>query len=104
LPHCINSVEFSVDGRRIVTASDDKTARLWDAENGRLLKSFNHPTAVMSASFSGDGARIITSCNDTSARIWSALTGTLIRTLTGEPRWNDVADSSARADSGQVYS
>ena len=29
------AASFSPDGRRIVTASDDKTARVWDAESGK---------------------------------------------------------------------
>jgi len=33
----VNSASFSRDGRRIVTASDDHTARLWDAETGRPI-------------------------------------------------------------------
>ena len=33
------SAAFSPDGKRIVTASDDKTARLWDAETGKPIAS-----------------------------------------------------------------
>ncbi len=33
----INSAQFSPDGQRVVTASDDNTARLWDAANGKPL-------------------------------------------------------------------
>ncbi|MFN4090798.1 MAG: hypothetical protein ACK4QW_17380, partial [Alphaproteobacteria bacterium] len=35
----VNSAAFSADGRRIVTGSDDRTARVWDAETGRQIVS-----------------------------------------------------------------
>ena len=32
------SAAFSPDGERVVTASDDGTARIWDAESGAQLE------------------------------------------------------------------
>lgn len=80
----INGVEFSPDGKRIVTASDDGTARVWDTATGVLrLTLRGHTNWLWQASFSPDGTRIVTASRDLTARIWDAKTGAPIRTLTG---------------------
>ena len=57
----VSSAQFSPDGARIVTASDDKTARVWDAATGKSLATLaGHESDVWSAQFSPDGARIVT--------------------------------------------
>jgi WD40 repeat protein len=58
----VNSAAFSPDGKHIVTASDDETARLWDAESGKPIGEplRGHEGWVLSAAFSPDGKRIAT--------------------------------------------
>ena len=52
---------FSPDGSRIVTASGDRTANVWDARTGAVVLTLKgHADAVHSASFSPDGSRIVT--------------------------------------------
>jgi WD40 repeat protein len=52
---------FSPDGVRIVTASEDKTARIWDAATGKEVAVLRgHEGAVLSAAFSPDGSQILT--------------------------------------------
>ena len=53
---------FSADGARIVTASDDKTARIWDAKTGEPVgKPLRHEVQrLIRLIFSADGARIVT--------------------------------------------
>jgi WD40 repeat protein/serine/threonine protein kinase len=72
----VRSAVFSADGRRVVTASWDKTARIWDAATGVALTSLvGHTDRVWSAAFSPDGRRVVTASHDKTARIWDAATG-----------------------------
>jgi WD40 repeat protein len=74
------SAAFSPDGARIVTASNDTTARVWDAASGQEMASLKgHEGPVWSAAFSPDGARIVTASADTTARVWAVHWATLMR-------------------------
>src|SRR5208283_3357480 len=69
----VRSAVFSPDGRRVLTGSDDETARLWEAESGKLLVTFQgHTGGVNSAVFSPDGRRVLTASADKTARLWEA--------------------------------
>jgi WD40 repeat protein len=85
----ITSAVFSPDGRRVLTASEDETARLWEAESGKLLATFQgHTDYVDSAVFSPDGRRVLTvSGGDRTARLWEAESGKLLATFQGHTRW-----------------
>jgi WD40 repeat protein len=72
----VESAVFSPDGRRILTASWDRTARLWDAGTGAPVQVLRgHKGAVQSAVFSPDGRRILTASWDRTAWLWDAETG-----------------------------
>jgi eukaryotic-like serine/threonine-protein kinase len=72
----VYSVEFSADGRRLVSGSSDGTARVWDAYSGRALSPpLVHTGEVVCASFSPDGQRVVSASSDHTARVWDALTG-----------------------------
>ncbi len=72
----VSSASFSPDGTRILTSSQDKTARIWDVETGNQLgPPLRHSGNVNCAAFSPDGSRIVTASDDDSAQIWDAATG-----------------------------
>jgi WD40 repeat protein len=78
----IASAAFSPDGTRVVTASQDKTARIWDAATGKaIIVLRDHEGAVNSGAFSPDGTRVVTASEDRTARIWDAATGEAIAVL-----------------------
>ena len=74
----VENVVFSPDGARILTASRDKTAKLWDAASGKLLASFDHQSRVLQGVFSPDGTRILTASADMTAKLWDATSGKLL--------------------------
>jgi WD40 repeat protein len=68
------SAQFSPDGMRILTASDDKTVRVWDVATGKLVVTLaGHEAGVRSVQFSPVGTRILTASQDKTGRLWDVL-------------------------------
>jgi WD40 repeat protein len=68
--------DFSPDGTRVVTASEDHTARLWDVATGQPVGAvLEHKGPVVHAEFSKDGRWVLTASRDGTARVWSAASG-----------------------------
>ncbi len=83
----IIDVAFSPDGKYVLTGSDDKTARLWDAQTGSELRRFQgHIYRVNGVAFSPNGRYVLTGGSDNIARLWyteyHATIGDLCRRLT----------------------
>jgi WD40 repeat protein/serine/threonine protein kinase len=75
---------YSPDGTRVVTASRDHTARVWDARTGAQLGVLSgHTDIVYCAAYSPDGTRVVTASRDHTARIWDAHTGAQLAVLSG---------------------
>jgi WD40 repeat protein len=80
----VSGVAFSPDGTRIVTGSNDGSAKVWDADAYQELQTLNgHRADVRSVAFSPDGTRIVTGSNDGTAKVWDADTYRELRTLMG---------------------
>jgi WD40 repeat protein len=91
------SAGYSPDGQRIVTASTDGTAKVWEAQTGiELLTLTGHDGRVNSVGYSPDGQRIVTASK--TARVWEAQTGQELMTLKGH---DNLLWSAAYSPDGQ---
>ncbi|MFP4280462.1 MAG: AAA family ATPase, partial [Halochromatium sp.] len=64
------SIAFAPDGKQLVTASLDKTARLWDRHGDPIAILAGHQDRIYRAEFSPDGRWLLTGSRDGSLRIW----------------------------------
>lgn len=78
----VYAVDYSPDGKYIVTAHNDGTAWLWDATTGKALATFKgHTGPLRRAKFSPDGHYILTTSIDGTVRTWEAPSGKALATL-----------------------
>lgn len=78
----VDWLQFSPDGKSILAAHKDQTARLYEVETGRMVAKFSGKGNCTCARFSSDGQEVVTSWTDQNLRVFS-LEGSLKRTLRG---------------------
>jgi WD40 repeat protein/serine/threonine protein kinase len=79
----ILDASFSRDGTRVVTASRDHSARVYDAASGQTTATLRegHGFLASRAIYFHDGRRLLTAGGDNTARIWDAATGTQLHAI-----------------------
>ena len=81
-------VKFSPDGTKLASASQDKTAIIYDTQNFEVLHRLKeHTKEVTYVAWSPDGTKLITASKDSKAKVWDVETGTCLTTF--EHRTND---------------
>ncbi|MBD2568499.1 eIF2A-related protein [Anabaena lutea] len=80
----INAVAFSPDHKILVTASADKTIKIWNSQNYQLLKTITgHQNRVTNISISPDNQMLASGSADKTIKLWRLTDGKLLKTFTG---------------------
>lgn len=78
------AVAFSPDSRHALTGSFDGTAKLWDVQSGREIRTFaGHNFHVTAVNFSPNGRYVLTGSRDRTAKLWDVRNGQVVRTFVG---------------------
>lgn len=89
----VRFINYSRTGKYIVTASDDFTAKVWDAASGKMLRSLNTGSEVREAVFSPDGKMVATAARDNSIIVWERVTGKRLLEITTPSQAQSVSFS-----------
>src|SRR2546422_3653794 len=93
----VHGVAVSADGRRAVSASLDKTLKVWDVESGRELRTLEgHSSYVRGVAVSADGRRAVSGSGGKKLKAWGVESGWELRTLQGHS--SSVFGVAGRAD------
>jgi WD40 repeat protein len=84
----VNAVAVTPDGSRGVSASWDRTVKVWDLGTGALLRSLEgHADLVLAVAVTPDGCRAVSGSKDRTLKVWDLDSGTLVRSLEGHAGW-----------------
>jgi hypothetical protein len=80
----VNACAVTPDGRRVVSASEDSTLKVWDLETGRPLATLEgHARGVTACAVTPDGQRVVSASLDSTLKVWDLETGRPLATLEG---------------------
>ena len=96
-------VALTRDGRRAVSASKDRTLKVWDLASGEELRTLEgHSSSVYGIAVTGDGRRAVSASGDKTLKVWDLESGQALRTLEGHGR--EVISLALTGDERRVAS
>ncbi|ODQ68450.1 WD40 repeat-like protein [Nadsonia fulvescens var. elongata DSM 6958] len=104
--HIVEDCDISFDGTYAISASWDKTLRLWDLKTGNSTARFvGHTGDVLSVAFSADNRQIVSSGRDRAIKVWNTLGECKFDLVAkGHSDWVSAVKFNPGAESTQVIS
>lgn len=85
--HIVQDAVISPDGAFALSASWDKTLRLWNLESGESTQTFvGHEGDVLSVSIAKNSRQIVSASRDKTVKVWNVI-GQCMSTLRGHNDW-----------------
>ena len=89
----VTALAFSLDGKLLISGSEDHTINVWELSTGKLLTTLEgHTDAVNTLTISPEGETLISGSSDTDIRVWAK--NIEVQNSYGEwiPMWGETLD------------
>lgn len=94
---------YSFDGKKVLSASGDRTVDEWLVETGECLQTLiGHNSYVRYACYSADGKKVLSASSDRTVKEWLVETGECLQTLIGHN--SEVKSACYSADGKKILS
>lgn len=80
----VTAVAVAQNGKRVISASGDRTLKVWDVETGQVLRTFDgHSEWINAVAVTADGQLAISGSQDGVLKVWNTETGQVLHTIKG---------------------
>jgi WD40 repeat protein/nucleoside phosphorylase len=99
----VTACAATTDGRRVISASDDGTLKVWDLKSGRALATFEgHVGGVTACAVTAGGRRVVSASDDGTLKVWDLESGRALATL--KDHGHRITACAVTADGRRVIS